>query len=258
MRTVTPPVAFAVLLRAFFLCMLAGVFSCAHAQAELIRGSFLFANKTGGATPVPASGYDITVNGLRGSYTFNLKITSAIGTPLWRNNNGGIGVNSADDARNMIDYNGEDLTFDLSVTTMPGSAAASLSKLTFNNVYLRSANHRTDSGSFGNFQNQTGPGNPGSPATYLWQDGNAGSDFPGMTSARFPSFDLRLMNQAPVARFTHTYVSGRYAFRQLDVSVIANPEPSSFLLGIVAAGLFLVRCLIKRGKQRILTGTSAG
>lgn len=128
------------------------------------------------------------------------------------------------------------------MTTAPANAAARLYDLTFNGVTLRSAGNRRDSGSFGDFQNTTGPGNPSSPLTYLWLDGSTGPDFPGMTpNGQFPSFNLLQMNDAPVARFTHTYLGGRYAFRQLDVSVKSNPEPSSFLLAVVAGLMFLVR-----------------
>lgn len=215
-----------------------------NADAGLVTGTFRFERNRGGVDrPVPAQGYDLTVSTAKADFTFNLKITSAVGTPTWQRGNRGLGVVSAVGPNSTINAAGEDLSFVLSVSVSninPLFSNLTVSDLTFTRVMLRSASNRRDSGSFGNFLNKTGPGNPDSPSAYLWQNGRTGPDFPGMTPHRSrPEFNVRLMNGAPVASFTHTYVGGAYSFRRVGVAVISNPEPSGGMLGMLAAGILL-------------------
>ena len=61
-----------------------------------------------------------------------------------------------------------------------------------------------------------------------------------------PSFDLFRMNGAPVATFTHTFNGGSFLFNDLQVQVVAAPEPSSWMLGLLAACLIIFRLGWKR------------
>ena len=151
--------------------------------------------------------------------------------------------------RSDINARGEDLTFVLSVSVSninPAYGTLTLEDLSFTNVRLRGAGNRRDAGAFVGFS-PPGPGAPTSPSTYSWRNARNGPDFPGHTPhRRFPSFDLAQMNGAPITVFTHRYLRGRYSFRSVGVSVIVNPEPSGWMLGLMAFGLLIVPALRKR------------
>ena len=64
------------------------------------------------------------------------------------------------------------------------------------------------------------------------------------------TFDMFRMNGANLEQFTHYYVnaspSNSFLFDSISVSVVAAPEPSSWMLGLLAATLIVLRLSWKR------------
>lgn len=234
-----------------------------EAKAELITHAFGFPTNTNPGDQDLIPGHPLlseTISGADADFTFTLGVTSASGTPVYRQSSGGIGVRSAGESFTTIDHPGEDLTFVLNVSVSNidpnGGGRISAQELTFGDVTIKftgGPGPDFDSGTFGSFSNTTGPGAPNFPGnthSYTWTTGTTTVDFPGMTPdplpSATPSFDLFRMNGAPVATFTHTFNGGSFLFNGLQVQVVAAPEPSSWMLGLLAAFLIVFRMGWKR------------
>ncbi len=79
----------------------------------------------------------------------------------------------------------------------------------------------------------------GNGFVYQW-DGDGTDDFtghdadtPAVGSARFRL--QRMNSDVPLTSFRQDAVAGAFLFQSISMSVLVNPEPSSFMLGLVAA-----------------------
>ena len=251
------------MLRFAFIFAIPLAFCCqGTARAELLTHTFGFPTMVG--PDIPTTLLSHTVSGADADFTFDVAISAASGTPVYRGSSGGLGVSgSPGESFSTIDNPGEDLTFALTVTVSninPNGGNITATEITFGEVTIKFAGGPGpdfDSGSFSSLLD-AGPGAPNFPGnthTYTWVTGTTTTDFPGMTPDPLPSatpaFDLYRMNGAPVATFTHTFVGGSFLFNDLDVSVVAAPEPSSWALGLLASLLIIFRLGWKRIRPRL-------